>query len=180
MPSFEDENRFVADTIAQRVRVGDDPIVAGWQNMLSAILTKMRPFLEKGRLVTFRHLLPAEKTFFSALSGSVRVPEHALALYLPPSARHQMMHANHGAGSRAPADLYPDRFPDAGVVLAAGDGFEVILNALFAHPPTLPAVDVYESGRLIAGYTYRRIDECVSSLTALMKTHLRPGTDTLP
>jgi len=48
----------------------------------------------------------------------------------------------------------------------------VILNALFAHPPAMAAVDVYETGSLIAGYTYRTNGECASSLTALMRTHL--------
>ena len=36
----------------------------------------------------------------------------------------------------------------------------------------MAAVDAYETGSLIAGYTYRTIGECASSLTALMRTHL--------
>jgi hypothetical protein len=172
MSRTEDENRRVADTIAQRVRVGEDPVVAGWQEMLFGILTKMRSFLAAGRLVTFQHLLPAEKAFYEALLKEVTVPARVLALYMPPSVRHQMMAAYHGEGERILADHDPEHPPDAGVVLAAADGLAVILNALFARPPTMPAVDVYEAGRLIAGYTYRTIDECVSSLSALMRTHL--------
>jgi hypothetical protein len=48
----------------------------------------------------------------------------------------------------------------------------VILNALFAHPPTLAAVDVYERGRMIGGYTYASIEACRENLTELMKIHL--------
>lgn len=172
MVNSEDENRIVADTIGKRVRIDKDEVVAGWQAMLAGILTKMRPYLTGGRLVTFQHLLPQEKSFFGTLLKTVQVPGHVMAFYMPPSVRYQMMSAYHENRERIFADHDPEHPPDAGVILSAADGFEVIVNALFAYPPALAAVDVYEAGCLIAGYTYRSIDECVSSLTALMQTHL--------
>lgn len=174
MSNPSEENRKVTDAIAQRVRAGEDPIVEGWQDLLAGILFRMKPYLTVGRLVTFQHLLPSERAFFCSLLDSVDVSGHVLALYIPPSVRLQMMYANHGPAARANLDYDPENPPDAGIVLASADGsFGVILNALFAYPPTLPAVDVYDHGRLIGGYSYRSIEACRQSLTDLMRTYLR-------
>lgn len=173
MYKLSDENKIIADIVSRRVSSGQDPLVSGWQNILIDILTRMKPFMFSGRLVTFKTMLENENEFFKGLLNSVSVPGDVLALYMPPSVRHQMMYANHGKDSQIPVDHDPLNPPDAGVVLAAAENdFSVILNALFAHPPTLAAVDVYDRGHLIGGYTYPSIDACRESLTELMKTYL--------
>jgi len=53
--------------------------------------------------------------------------------------------------------------------------FSVVINALMAKPPFAPAIDVYEDGQLLAGYVYHTIEECISSLAAVMKIHLHSG-----
>jgi hypothetical protein len=84
-----------------------------------------------------------------------------------------MMYANN-PDNRVLADHDPDNPPDAGVVLAtATQSFSVVLNALFAYPPTMPAADVYEQGQLVAGYTYSSIEECQTGLTELLQTYFR-------
>lgn len=69
----------------------------------------------------------------------------------------------------------PENPPDTGILLSSrANDYAVIVNALFAHPPFTPAVDVYSRGQLIAGYTYYNIEECVQALTALIRVHLSP------
>ena len=173
MTEPSDLNRRISETIAGRALVGDDPIVAGWQDYLKQFLVQMKPFMVKGRMVTFQHLLTEEKAFFEDLVAAVTVPEHVRSLYLPPSVRFQMLVTNHGPQARMSPEQDPDNPPDAGIVLASGStGFEVILNALFAFAPALPAVDVYDRGQLIGGYTYNRVGDCVRALSDLMRIHL--------
>jgi hypothetical protein len=70
----------------------------------------------------------------------------------------------------------PDHPPDAGIFLSSrANDFGVIVNALFAHPPFTPAVDVYDRGQLIAGYTYYQIKECIQALSELLPVHLPPA-----
>jgi hypothetical protein len=173
MAHNEGTQKRVADVIAQRVGVGSDPTVSGWQNYLAELLEKMKPFLAAGRLVTFHTLLAEEKTFFEQLVKIIKIPRHTLALYLPPSVRYQMMYTNHGPAARYDSDHHPDRPPDIGVLLATSqDNFDVILNALFAYPPSLAAVDVYDRGSLIGGYSYPTIAACQESLGELLQTYL--------
>ncbi len=171
----DDTGRQVAAAIEKRVGVGPDDSVSGWQQFLSSILHTMAPYLQAGRLVTFQDLLPIEKAFFGSLHAGVRVPPRAAALYISPSVRHQMMYANQQPRpAHLPAfDLKTQN--DAGVLLASGAGdHRVIVNALFAHPPCTPAIDVYESGQLIAGYTYYTIEACMAAIGPLLQVHLAP------
>ena len=173
MSQSSHDNRRVADIIGQRVRVGEDPIVSGWQAILRGILVKMKPFMASGQLVTFQKLLEEEREFFTAMVPIVQIPYTVRALYIPPSVRYQMMVTNHGPHAQYPIDHDPENPPDAGVVLATAAGsFDVIVNALFAHPPTLAAVDIYDRGQLIGGYTYRTIRECKENLSELLRTYL--------
>lgn len=168
-----DRNRDIANTIGQRVTVGKDPLVSGWQEILRGILAKMKPFMTPGRLVTFQTLLEEEKKFFTAMVPIVSIPDTVLALYIPPSVRYQMMVTNHGRDGHYPFDHDPKNPPDAGVVLASAAGsFDIIVNALFAHSPTLAAVDIYDKGQLIGGYTYKTIRACQENLGDLMRTYL--------
>ena len=171
MSDFKDRSKQIADTIHGRVQTGQDTMVTGWQRVLTGILTQLKPFMVPGQLVTFQSLQTTEKKFYEELLHAVHVPGHVLSVYMPPSVRHQMMYANHGTDNQVRANHDPDNPPDAGVVLAAAaHSFSVILNALFAYPPTLAATDVYDRGQLVAGYTYSSIEECQNGLTELMQT----------
>ncbi len=166
-------NEHIATTIAERVRPGADPNVAGWQAMLADLLSRMSPYMPPGQLVTFQTLEPHEKTFFHNLYASVQIPAPVAALYLPPSVRHQMLYRGQANKAALLGNDDPDNPPDAGIFLGVrANDFGVIVNALFAHPPFTPAVDVYDRGQLIAGYTYYRIDECIQALSELLPVHL--------
>jgi hypothetical protein len=167
-------DRRVASIIHHRVGVGENELVAGWQQMLADLLKKMAPYLTAGRLVTFHTLLPDEKTFFETLHTTVDVPDHVTALFISPSVREQMM----GGPSTDPdgrSTPIEGRFPDAGILLACrANDRHAIVNVLFAYPPHTPAIDIYDRGRLIAGYSYTSIAECRKEISAILERHLAP------
>ena len=176
MSEHFDGSRYIAETIGTRVNSGRDPLVTGWQNILANILKSVRTYLVGGRLVTFEALREEEKRFFESLLNAVEIPGGAAALYIPPSVRHQMMYANRDKKAPEGGIYDVENPPDAGSIIGSRvDDDSVILNALFAHSPHTPAADIYESGRLIAGYTYHSIDECKADLTQLFHTYLGPG-----
>ena len=145
--------------------------MSSWQNYLADMLTRMDEYLMPGSLVTFERMQPEERRFFESLHTQVVVPDAAAAIFMPPSVIRQMMAAHpNAAGGEA------FRKPtDAGIVLAARKGdYRVILNAVFALAPFMPAIDVYESGGLLAGYMYQTIDECLRELTQVMGIYLSP------
>ena len=163
-----DENRKLAQTIEQRAGTGPSEIVAGWQSMLQDVLNRMNPFLKPGLIITFQQLLPNEKVFFNRLVDEVPVPNAVQAFFLPPSVRHQMLGGISNDGDEI-------GLSDEGVLVAsrAGD-HDIIVNALFARASCTPAVDVYEQGKLVAGYQYLSIDDCRSALGAILMRHLQP------
>lgn len=166
-------DRRVAAIIDERVGAGESDLVKGWQQMLAGLLEKMAPFLSAGRLVTFRTLLPEEKMFFEALLRDVAVPGHVTAIFISPSVRHQMMGGQPPAGGVAQAIQPLGNPPDAGILLACrANDHQAIVNVLFAHPPHTPAVDVYDQGRLIAGYSYASIPECRKEIGIILGRHL--------
>ncbi len=136
----------------------------------------MAPYLQEGHLVTFRQLKEPERLFFEKRLQHVKVPVAAQALYLPPSVRHQMLYQR-PAGEPQPVPEYsPDHPPDKGIVLACRNSdYNVVINALLAKPPFAPAIDVYDDGRLLAGYVYQTIDECIAYLSEVLHIHLQPG-----
>lgn len=167
------ENQRLARVVEQRVGVGQTEMVSGWQAVLKDLLSRMKPFMKPGFLVTFQNLTEAEIAFFERLHHEVRMPQSAVGLYLPPSVREQMLGEkpiNNGASGQ----------PDAGVVVASHHGaFDVIVNALFAFPPFTPAIDVYDRGQLMAGYQFATIDECRADLANVIGRHLgMPSTRT--
>ena len=165
--------RQIAETIGNRVRAGADPNVAGWQAMLADLLQKMTPYMVAGRLVTFQTLESHEKDFFLDLRNTIQIPETVGALYLPPSVRHQMLYRDRINKAALLGNDDPDNPPDAGILLGSRiNDFGVIVNALFAHPPFTPAVDVYDHGQLIAGYTYYQIADCQAALSEVLQVHL--------
>ena len=71
-----------------------------------------------------------------------------------------------------------DNPPDEGIVLACRkNDFNVVINALLANPPFTPAIDVYDDGKLLAGYIYNTIDECIGNLTKVLQVHLQSEAD---
>lgn len=166
----------MAEIIESRSPAGRHDTVEGWHNLLKKILDKMAPYLTEGHLVTFRSLSDREKVFFQNLQQIIAIPADANAIYLPPSVRFQMLYHRPDGEPRAVPDHPMDDPPDEGVVLACRKtDFSVVINALMAKPPFAPAIDVYEDGQLLAGYVYHTIEECISSLAAVMKIHLHSG-----
>ena len=168
-PSPDSSSSRIADIIANRTAAGPNDLVAGWQNLLKQLLAQTAPYLRPGHLVTFRRLEDPERLFFQQLHRTVAVPPGAGAIYLPPSVRFQMMYG------RPKADHGDENPPDTGILLATLTAdFGVIVNALFANPPFTPAIDVYDDGRLLAGYVYHTIDECTAALSEILQIHLQP------
>ena len=175
--SDHNTGRQVADIIDRRVGAGENERVAGWQKMLTGLLENIAPYLVSGRLVTFHTLLPDEDTFFQALYQEIMVPAHVTALYISPSVRHQMMFGNRTADEKGMPAYRPDDAPDDGILLACRtNDYLTIVNALFAHPPHTPAIDVYDQGGLIAGYSYASIPACREEISTIIQTHLTPPT----
>ncbi len=144
-------------------------VVAGWQNHLKGMLTRMEGYLLPGHLVTFERMQPEERSFFEGLHARVTVPEGAAAIFLPESVTRQSM-AAHPRATGLEASRKPT---DAGVVLASRKGdCRRILNAVFALEPFVPAVDIYENGTLLAGYMYPTIDACIQELSTVMRIYL--------
>jgi hypothetical protein len=166
-----DQNRKLAEVIEKRAGSGPSEMVAGWQSMLQDMLNRMKPFLKPGSIITFQQLLADEMVFYNRLVDAVPVPEAAQAFYLPPSVRHRMLGGPAGRQCRH----RPCR-TQVCLVASRVDSHDVIVNALFARAACTPAVDVYEHGKLVAGYQYLSIDECCSELGAILTRHLQPPT----
>ncbi len=147
--------------------------VRGWYRMLTGQLARLASYLVPGRIVTFQHITPEEQTFFQDTAASVRVPDTACAVFIPPSVVQQAMWPDAGAQrEKPPSELYGIA-PDAGAIAAQRCGsLSVVVNALFTFPPLAPGVDVYEQGRLLAGYTYNDHQECADGLSGILATHL--------
>jgi hypothetical protein len=163
-----------AEIIESRSPAGRNDSVQGWHNLLKKFLFQMAPYLREGHLVTFRSVTDKESVFFEKLRQKVAVPISVGAIYLPPSVRFQMLY-HRSAGEPQPIpDHSPDNPPDEGIVLACRkNDFNVVVNALMAKPPFTPAIDVYDDGRLLAGYVYYTIDECIGDLMKVFQIHLQ-------
>jgi hypothetical protein len=153
----------------RRVQAGADPAVAGWQRFLEGMLIRLEDYLRPGSLVTFQSLAPDEKIFFEELNKAVAVPSTVSAVFIPPSVRQGMMF-NPDSG---PA---PARIPnDSGILLASRQrDYAILLNTFFALPPYAAGIDVYEEGRLLAGYSYATVSECRDNLARIIYTYLKP------
>ena len=82
----------IANIIENRSPAGQQDSVQGWHKMLQKFLNKMEPYLIEGQLVTFQNLLEQEKDVFENLHQKITVPPSIVAIYMPPSVRHQMMY----------------------------------------------------------------------------------------
>jgi hypothetical protein len=157
----------------QRTTGGTDPRVSGWHRDLQRQLSLLGPYLAAGRMVTFQQITDEEKAFFEELVQTVRVPDAACAVFIPPSVVQQAMWpTGAGAPHEGATGLYSIA-PDAGAVAAQRCGSaDTIVNALFAFPPLSPGIDVYQNGNLLAGYTYQDHRQCVEALTDILETYL--------
>ena len=170
-----DDDKSQAMTSKRYPARGDsaDARVADWYRDLKQQLTSLEPYLKAGHIVTFQNIAPEEKAFFEEMVNTVRVPEAVCAVFIPPSIVQQAMWP--GSGERQSAEttgLYSIS-PDAGAIAAQRCGSSsTIVNALFAFPPLTPGVDVYEDGRLLAGYTFKDHRECADGLSEILNTYL--------
>jgi hypothetical protein len=154
----------------QRLKAGADAAVAGWQCLLEGVLIRLEDYLHPQRLVTFQSLTPEEQGFFEGLAPSLNMPPDVCGVFIPPSVLQAMLFAPESG----PA---PARIPgDAGIVLVSRcRDYAIVLNTLFAMPPYAAGIDVYEEGRLLAGYSYRSIDECRTNLPRVIRTYFKSG-----
>ena len=168
----------MAKTIESRSPAGRNDSVQGWHNLLKKVFLQMAPYLREGRLVTFRTLTDKEGAFFEELRRKITVPLSINAIYIPPSVRYQMLYHRPAGEPQPIPDHSPDNPPDEGIVLACRkDDYDVVINALMAKPPFTPAIDVYDDGKLLAGYIYNTINECIGDLTKVLQVHLQLDTD---
>jgi hypothetical protein len=159
-------NNIVSQAMEYRTRPGHEAVVAGWQQFLTRMLEQMAPYLRSGHLVTFQQMEDDEKALFEALSGNIQIPETVRAIFIPRSVLNGMMYPD----NNMPENQKPS---EAGIILAIKeDRYERILNAVFAFPPFTPAADVYEEGKLLAGYVYNTIEECAGELSGIIATYL--------
>jgi hypothetical protein len=159
----------------RRLEGGADSKVAGWQCLLEGMLIRLEAFLAPGRMVTFQSLTPEENDFFKELDASLELPSEVCAVFIPPSVLQGMLF-NPESGP-APARMVSD----AGIVLASRCGdYSIVLNTLFALPPYAAGIDVYEEGRLLAGYSYRSLAECRQSLPRIIRTYFNRASKTTP
>jgi hypothetical protein len=148
--------------------------VVQWERDIRVLLERLEPYLRAGSIVTFSRITAEEKGFYEWLLKTATVPEGVCAVFVPPSVVQQAMWpGGRGHGSEASIGLYSIA-PDAGAVVAVRCGsLAPIVNALFALPPMTPGIDVYERGRLLAGYAFEDHPSCVKGLSEAMRTHLR-------
>lgn len=169
-------NEHLADIIESRSPAGRNDSLQGWHNLLKVLLSRMALYLREGHLVTFRQLKEPERLIFEKRLLRIKVPDAAQALYLPPSVRHQMIYRRPPGEPQSIPEHSADDPPDEGIVLACcKSDYNIVINSLLAKPPFAPAIDVYDDGRLLAGYVYHTIDECIAHLSEVLQIHLQPG-----
>jgi hypothetical protein len=177
-PSKKPSTFQLAEIIERRAGVGQQDIVEGWHGFLKRILLHLAPHLRAGHLVTFQTLQRHERQFYQKLHHKIPIPQKTGAIYIPPSVRYQMMYTRPEGQSQPIPEHDPENPPDVGVILASSlENYDIIVNALLAKPPftpaidVSPAIDVYDNGRLSAGYIYHTIDECIADMNKVLKTH---------
>jgi hypothetical protein len=157
----------------RRVQAGADPQVAGWQCFLEQMLIRLEAYLVAGRAVTFQSVTPEERAFFEKLDEQVDLPAGACALFLPASVRQAMMFTVDSGPWQPEAGRMVG---DSGSLIVSRRGDHALLmNAHFALPPYAAGIDVYEEGRLLAGYSYMTVAECLNNLRQVVWTYFGDG-----
>ncbi len=157
----------IDQTISDRTGVGPNEMIRGWQSLLQNLLEQLGPHLRPSHIVTFHTLTQDEQHVFQRITENVRFSATACGVYLSPSVRNQLMYTNRGEEIPDEALVAPD---DGVLLFTRKDTHETIVNALLAHAPHAAAVDVYENGRLVAGFVYNTIDECILDLGKVVDT----------
>ncbi|MGD8962404.1 MAG: hypothetical protein PVF29_01485 [Desulfobacterales bacterium] len=67
-------NEHLADIIESRSPAGRHDSVQGWHNLLKDLLSQMAPYLQEGRLVTFRQLNEPERLIFEKQLQRIKLP----------------------------------------------------------------------------------------------------------
>jgi hypothetical protein len=158
-----------------RIDAGADPAVAGWQCFLEEILVQLERFFRPGKMITFQRLLEDEQHFFGRLRREIALAPSTCAVFIPPSVLKTMTGADPGPETATSPGYAAISGGDAGIVLAvkcAGD-YRIIANSLLAFPPYSPGIDVYEEGRLLAGYAYNTVNECLDEMAKVFGTYLK-------
>jgi hypothetical protein len=158
----------------QRIQSGCDPLIAGWQNFIEEIFIKMEDYLVPGSLITFQKVEPEEKELFQELHTQLNLPEAVCSVFIPPSVLKNMMAPQRvDLGSNIMIHL-PGKPSDAGIILLSRcKEYHIILNCLLALPPFTPGIDIYEDGQLLAGYSYKTIEECKHELPKVIWTYFK-------
>ncbi|MCK7509803.1 MAG: hypothetical protein MZV70_41090 [Desulfobacterales bacterium] len=140
------------------------PVVAGWQSFLEGVLIRLEDYLVPGQPGHIPVGRTRRKGFFRGACRQRRRAIHptVCAVFIPPERSARQMFYGLDSGP-APARLATD----AGIVLAMPSAatYAIVLNTLFAMPPYAAGIDVYEEGRLIAGYSYASVSECRDNLS---------------
>lgn len=156
-----------------RIEKGRDPVVAGWQCVLEEMMIQLEPFLKPGEIVTFKVLTPEEKEVFSALRSMALIPLDACAVFIPPSVIRGMIRSQTGTRIMGWPAYYRERHPDSGVLVASRcRNYDLVINALLAHPPFTPGIDVYDDGHMIAGYSFGSLEEFQEELPKVLQTFM--------
>jgi hypothetical protein len=158
------EYRRLAETVEGRVGIGKSEMVSGWHQLLRGLFQQMESYLIAGKIITFQDLTAHEVAFFETLSSATMVSAKVVGFYLPPSVRRQMM-GEEPLGDAEETDL-------GSVVASHVDVKNIIVNALFALPPFIPAVDVYENEQMVAGYQFSSLEECRDELQQIIVRHI--------
>lgn len=157
----------IDQTISDRTGVGPNAMIQGWQSMLENLLKQLSPHLRPSQIVTFHSLTQDEQYIFKRITNTVKPCPEACGVYLSPSVRNQFMYTNRGVDipdeARVPTD-------DGVLLFSRKDDHGTIVNALLAHSPHAAAADVYQDGRLVAGFVYNTIDECLNDLGNVVDT----------
>ena len=167
--TFDNASSLIEKTIGHRAGIGQNTLVSEWQSMLKGLLTRMQTYLKPAHIITFQNLTPDERQWFETIVRRIQVPESACGVYLPPSVRNQMMYTNQGRDVPSDETIPKD---NGALLFTRQSSHDIIVNALFAHSPCTPAIDVYDNGALLAGYVYDSLENLLESISNAVHTHL--------
>ena len=167
--TFDSSSSHIEKTIGHRAGVGKNELVNEWQAFLKGLLDRLHDYLKPAHIITFKDLTREERRWYETIVQRIQVPESACGLYLPPSVRNQMMYTNQG--HQVPTEETEPK--DNGALLfTQKSSHDIIVNALLAHPPCTPAIDVYDNGALLAGYVYDSLENFLESISEVVCTHM--------
>lgn len=166
----------VADVFAKadaRIESGCVPIMADWQATLELYILMARDHLlsNKGQLVPIQIDDQDEWNFYLDIMEILDLPPDTCALLMTPSGSKSMP---------IPSSLEIDRMDVArwssntySILIGDGRDNERIIHAALPGAESV-GIDVMEDGNHLADYSYYTIAECLSDLSNVTWTYLRP------